>query len=153
MNKNVDSKRKRRQLVQLIEAVKLLHQHNVPLNNVRLKLQLSLLEFAADSVEALIPRSGKKPRSWKYRCMLATFAAAVTALKKERGVDDAIVDVAIHHGVTRKELKNFRDRLNRGRADGLSRCIYKINLAHFAERSRAELFAILRRYMYLTSPS
>ena len=144
--------RKRRQLFELIGVLDFLHQHNAPL-----KMHQSLLEITIDTVEALLPRSGRPPRSWEYRCKMATLAAAVTALttlKKERGIEATIAEIATRHGIARKELSLFRDgliryRSRRKKADGLSRYIYERSVASFAKKSRVEIFAFLKG-LYLT---
>ena len=51
--------------------------------------------------------------------MMTAYAAAVTALAKEHGVERAIAVVATRNGLNRNDLKNFRTRLLRGRADGV----------------------------------
>jgi hypothetical protein len=79
------------------------------------------------------------------RVALSAFAAAVTVLKRERGVASAIADVAVQHGVDQKEIKNFRDRLNRGRADPMSDYMYKSWLADFESMPSAEIMAQLDR--------
>jgi hypothetical protein len=90
-------------------------------------------------------RKGKKPRKSTLRCKLAAFSAAVTALKKEQTVDAVIAEIATPHGMSRKELKNFRDRLNRGLADGGSVVCYKSFLSIFRKMSKAEIMSILAR--------
>jgi hypothetical protein len=77
------------------------------------------------------------------RGVLATFSAAVTVLKKDRLVDDVIAEVATPNGINRKELKNFRNRLNRGRAHWRDENNYQIALAYMESMTRAEIMSLL----------
>jgi hypothetical protein len=90
-------------------------------------------------------KGGKKPRKLRYRTALAVFAAAVTAMKSGRRVDDVIAEVATPNGINRKELKNFRDRLNRGLIDGGPKAVYRLTLAGFQRMTRAEIMSVLSR--------
>ena len=73
----------------------------------------------ADEVFArhLDGRPGKKPMNFSRRAALSGFAAAATVLKEGRTVDDVIAELAIPNRVDRKEVGNFRDRINRGVID------------------------------------
>jgi hypothetical protein len=88
---------------------------------------------------------GKKPRKLAHRSELATFAAAVTILKRGRRVDEIIAEVATPNGIDRKELKNFRDRLNRGLINDGSGQVYRLMLATFKRMTRAEIMSVLSR--------
>jgi len=80
------------------------------------------------------------------RCVaLAAFAAAVTVLKKKNGVEAAIANVALPHRVDRKEIKNFRDRLNRGRTDPMSDHMYRSYLADYESMTTAEIMVDLEK--------
>jgi len=99
---------------------------------------------------------GKKTQSVSRRIALAAFAAAITTLKDGRRVDEVISEIATANGVSRKELKNFRDRLNRGRADKYAFGAYKIWLSKFEGMPKAEIMIRLKicgRDLYLTPPS
>ena len=89
--------------------------------------------------------NGKRRRKLRDRLELAMLAAAVTVLKKGRTVDAAIAEVATLNGSSRKDLKNFRDRLNRGLADCNSMNLYKLGLRIFEEMTKAEMIAHLAR--------
>jgi hypothetical protein len=88
---------------------------------------------------------GRKPRRMAYRTALATFAAAVTILKKGRRIEDVIAEVATPSGIDRKELKNFRDRLNRGLVQDGSVRVYRVMLATFRRLTRSEIMSVLSR--------
>jgi hypothetical protein len=88
---------------------------------------------------------GRKPRKLSYRTTLATFAAAVTILKKGRTVAAAIAEVATPNGIDRKELKNFRDRLNRGLVNDGSKEVYRLMLATFKSMPRDKIMSVLSR--------
>jgi hypothetical protein len=79
------------------------------------------------------------------RVALSAFAAAVTVLKREKGVEAAIAGVAVPNGVDRKEIKNFRDRLNRGRADAMSDHMYRSYLADYESMTVAEIMVDLEK--------
>jgi hypothetical protein len=87
--------------------------------------------------------NGKKRRKLGTRCTLAIFSAAVTVLKMGRLVDDVIAEVATPNGINRKELKNFRDRLNRGLAHSGDESVYRTALAYMESMTRAELMSHL----------
>jgi len=87
--------------------------------------------------------NGKKRRKLGTRCTLAIFSAAVTVLKKGRRVDDVIAEVATPSGINRKELKNFRDRLNRGLAHSSDESAYRTALAYMESMTRAEIMSHL----------
>jgi len=87
---------------------------------------------------------GKKPQMFTHRIAMAAFAAAVTVLKKDRGVEGAIADVATANNISRNAIKNFRDRLNRGRSDDLSNKAYKVYLATYEGKSKTEIMLSLR---------
>jgi hypothetical protein len=108
-------------------------------------MHLFLLELMGEILDALMPPSGRKSRKVAYRYALATFAAGVTALTKGRGIGAAIAAVGVRGGVTRKELKNFRDRLIRKRADILSYYFYESSVAAFAQKSTDEILAVLQK--------
>jgi hypothetical protein len=108
-------------------------------------IRFEILFDLADTLEADAVINGRKPMRLSGRLALAAFAAAVTVLKKERGVASAIADVAVPHGVDQKELKNFRDRLNRGRADRWSDYMYKLVLAKFEKKPKARIMSTLNR--------
>jgi hypothetical protein len=82
-------------------------------------------------------------RKLRVRYELAVLSAAVTVLKKNKPVDAAIAAVATPNGISRKDLKNFRDRLNRGLADGASVLVYKTALSRFEEMTGADIMALL----------
>jgi hypothetical protein len=88
---------------------------------------------------------GKKRRKIGLRCTLAVFSAAVTILKKGHPVDAVIAEVATPNAISRKELKNFRDRLNRGLADAASVNAYKAALNAFEKMTKAEILSFLAR--------
>jgi hypothetical protein len=88
---------------------------------------------------------GKKRRKVGLRCTLAIYSAAVTALKKGRPIDAVIAEVATPNGISRKELKNFRDRLNRGLADAASMNAYKSALSSCEKMTKAEILSFLAR--------
>jgi hypothetical protein len=66
-------------------------------------------------------------------------------LKKDKTVDAAIAEVATLNGSSRKDLKNFRDRLNRGLADATSMNLYKLGLSWFEKMTEAEIMSQLDR--------
>jgi hypothetical protein len=88
-------------------------------------------------------RPGKKRRKIGLRCTLAVFSAAVTILKKGHPIDAVIAEVATPNGISRKELKNFRDRFNRGLADAASVNAYKCALSAFEKMTKAEILSFL----------
>jgi hypothetical protein len=102
---------------------------------------MPLIEFYRE----LVNGRGKKRRKLSVRCGLASFAEAVTVLKKGRPVDDVIAEVALPNGIDRKELRNLRDRLNRGLADQASVAAYKAALRGFEGMARAEIMSVLAR--------
>ena len=89
--------------------------------------------------------NGKKPMRLSRRVGLAAFAAAVTTVKKERGVAAAIAEVAVPHGIEQKEIKNFRDRLNKGRTDPMSAYMYKSYLADYQAMTKTEIMGDLKK--------
>jgi hypothetical protein len=97
--------------------------------------------------------TGKKRRKVALRCTLAIFSAALTALKAGRMVDDVIAEVATPNGIGRKELKNFRDRLNRGLSDEASANAYKAALSGFKKMTKAEILTHLARATLKVSDS
>jgi hypothetical protein len=88
---------------------------------------------------------GAKPRKLGYRVTLAVFAAAVTVLKTGQTVDEAIAEIATPNGIDRKDIRNYRDRLNRGLVTDGTQETYKLILAAFKKMPRAEMMAILAR--------
>ena len=56
-----------------------------------------------------------------------------------------IAEIATPNGISRKELKNFRDRLNRGLSDEASTSAYKAALSGFEKMTKAEILAHLGR--------
>ena len=72
---------------------------------------------------------------------MAAMSAAVTVFKSGQSVDAAIAEIAVAHGVNRKELRNFRDRINRGRADRSSRYIYEKFLRKFKGMTKPQIMA------------
>ena len=88
---------------------------------------------------------GAKPRKLGYRVTLAVFAAAVTVLKTGQTVDEAIAEIATPNGIDRKDISNYRDRLNRGLVTDGTQETYKLILAAFKKMPRAEMMAILAR--------
>ena len=60
-------------------------------------------------------------------------------------VDDVIAEVATPNGISRKELKNFRDQLNRGLSDDASANAYKAAFSGFEKMTKAEILAHLAR--------
>jgi hypothetical protein len=129
-----------RHLMKLLEVAKYLQVHGAPLD-----MKLSLAEIASEFMDASRETRGRRPRKLWYLATLAVFAAAVTVLKKERGVEGAIADVATPYGIGRKELKNFRQRLNRGRADTLLAGAYRLSVAKFETMSKADIFVFLSK--------
>jgi hypothetical protein len=83
--------------------------------------------------------SGKKRRKLGLRTALATFSAAVTMLKKGRTVEAVIAEIATPNGISRKELKNFRNRLNRGLAPPGAVSAYQHALAYMEGMNKTEL--------------
>jgi hypothetical protein len=98
-----------------------------------------------DIEDSLNGKGGRKPRTHGARNKLATFSAAVTVLKRGRRVDDVIAELAGPNGISRKDLKNFRDRLNRGLADPGSVNVYEFMLSAFKRLTKAEIKSILAR--------
>jgi integrase len=100
-----------------------------------------IIDYLVDAMVAEWTRDqpGRKPQRFTHRIAMAAFAAAVTVLKKDRSVEGAIADIAIANNISRKAIKNFRDRLNRGRSDDLSNKAYKVMLANYEGKSRAEI--------------
>lgn len=76
-----------------------------------------ILEDMLDSEFAAQAAQGRKPRPMSWRLSMAVFSAAVTALKGSGSVDTALAIVARAGGVSKGELRTFRDRINRGLAD------------------------------------
>jgi hypothetical protein len=95
----------------------------------------------ADLYNDLRRGSGKKPRRIGLRNALTVFSAAVTILKKGRTVDAAIAEIATPNGLNRKQIKNFRDRLNRGLAKPSDEFGYRHALAYMEGMTRAELIS------------
>jgi hypothetical protein len=60
-------------------------------------------------------------------------------------MDDVIAEVATPNRIDRKELKNFRDRLNRGLIDDGTETVYRLMLADFQRMTRAEIMSVLSR--------
>jgi hypothetical protein len=106
---------------------------------------MPLLEIQRDHIGGGRKRPGRKRRKLSYRTALATFAAAVTAMKSDRTMDDVIAEVATPNRIDRKELKNFRDRLNRGLIDDGTETVYRLMLADFQRMTRAEIMSVLSR--------
>jgi hypothetical protein len=103
------------QAVAILEAMIALHELGAPHEKIEpLKKTVTLFLDDLNQSDAV---NGKKPMRLSRRVALSAFAAAVTVLKREKCVEAAIAEVAVPNGVDRKEIKNFRDRLNRGRAD------------------------------------
>ena len=88
---------------------------------------------------------GKKPRALRYRIALATFAAAVTVLAKGQTVDAAIAEVATPNRISRKDIKNLRDRLNRGLVSDGTVATYEMMVATFRRLTREEIMSVLSR--------
>jgi hypothetical protein len=88
---------------------------------------------------------GNKRRELGLRSTLAIFSAAVTILKKGRTVDVAIAEIATPNGINRKQLKNFRNRLNRGRANSGDVFAYRYALAYMEGMTRVELISHIAR--------
>jgi hypothetical protein len=138
---NTDFQRWRIQAEAVMDALLTLSESGAPPEKLEpLKKALTILFNDLEESKAV---NGKKPMRVSRRVALAAFAAAVTVLKRDRGVAAAIADVAVPHGVDQKDIKNFRDRLNRGRADPMSDHIYKFWLADFESMPRAEIMAQL----------
>ena len=60
-------------------------------------------------------------------------------------MEAAIAGVAVSNGVDRKEIKNFRDQLNRGRADLMSDHMYRSYLADYESMTVAEIMVDLEK--------
>jgi hypothetical protein len=88
---------------------------------------------------------GNERRELGLRSTLAIFSAAVTILKKGRTVDVAIAEIATPNGINRKQLKNFRNRLNRGRANSGDVFAYRYALAYMEGMTRVELISHVAR--------
>ena len=88
-------------------------------------------------------RKGKKPRKFGQLAVLSTFAAAVTVLKKGRTVDATIAEIATPSGLSRKDIKNFRDRINRGLVHDGSEVNYKMMVIWFQRIPRTEIMETL----------
>jgi hypothetical protein len=82
---------------------------------------------------------GRKPRKLLEYVALLVCASAVTALKKEGGVDRAIREVAKAAGFSRKDVKNFRDSLHRGTAHPQCMGGYKKVVADCESMSKEEI--------------
>ena len=106
--------------------------------NIRPENILPLLEAQRD----LRKPKGKKPRKFSHSLALSTFAAAVTALKEGSTVDAAIAEVATPNGISRKDIKNYRDRLNRGLVNDAS---YRVMVATFRGLTREQIISYLSR--------
>ena len=89
-------------------------------------------------------RRGKKRRKLSYLATLTTFAAAVTVLKKGRTVDAAIAEVATPNGISRKDIKNLRDRLNRGLVKDGFQGAYRMMVVTFKKLTR-QILSVLSR--------
>jgi hypothetical protein len=96
-------------------------------------------------------RSGKRP-DLKNIVTLSIFSAAVTVLKKGSTVSAAIAEVATPNRISRKDLKNFRDRLNRGRAGPCASAAYRTALTYMEGMTKAELLAHLSRVSFVPNP-
>lgn len=88
---------------------------------------------------------GRKPRKLSYRIALTTFAAAVTVLAKGQMVDAAIAEVATPNRISRKDIKNLRDRLNRGLVSDGTVATYEMMVAMFRRLTREEIMSVLSR--------
>jgi hypothetical protein len=119
--------------VTLLNAVKTILAAGAPPEQI-----MPLVEMARD-----VGRVGRTPRKLGYRTTLATFAAAVTVLKKGRTVDAAVAEIATPNGISRKDIKNYRNRINRGLITDGSQGTYKLMLATFQRMSREEIMSIL----------
>jgi hypothetical protein len=97
----------------------------------------------ADLYNDLRGGTGRKRRKLGLRVTLATFSAAVTILKKGRTVDAVIAEIATPHGINRQELKNFRNRLNRGLGHPREVGRYQYALAYMQGMTQAELMTHL----------
>jgi hypothetical protein len=124
----------------LLKAARTMLVANTPPEEI-----MPLIEIQRDHTGGGRKRSGRKPRKLSYRTALAIFAAAVTTMKSGQLVDDVIAEVATPNGIDRKELKNFRDRLNRGLIDGGPKRVYRLTLAAFQRMTRAEIMSVLSR--------
>jgi hypothetical protein len=131
------------QAAAILEAMIALVELGAPREKIEpLTRTVTLFLNDLDQSEAV---NGKKPMRLSRRVALAAFAAAVTILKRERGVEAAIARVALSHGVDRKEIKNFRDRLNRGRADPMSDHMYRSYLADYESMTESEIMGDLAK--------
>lgn len=128
----------------LVAAAVFLIQAKAPSETISALIEIidDLLDTSAMSWTVGHP--GKKPQKFTHRVAMARFAAAVTVLKRERGIEGAIADVATANNISRKGIKTFRDRLNRGRADYPSSMAYKSALADYESKSKAEIMLNLR---------
>ena len=93
----------------------------------------------ADLYNDLQGRNGKRLRRMGLRTTLAVFSAAVTILRKGRAVDAIIAEIATPNGLSRKEIKNFRDRLNRGLASPSAVGVYREALAYMGRMTETEI--------------
>jgi hypothetical protein len=114
---------------------------------------VGLVEIMTDIMDAADqPAIGKKRRKLALRIKMAAFAAGVTALRGNgRPIDDIIAELATPAGISRKDLKAFRDRLNRNLSDSYSRVFYDEYLRRFQGKSESEIVRELGQVvMYLT---
>jgi hypothetical protein len=137
-------KRTERHVLALMAAAEFLMEAKAPP-----KMITPLFEIIGDLMDASVMswtqgQSGKKPQKVTHRFAMAAFAAAVTVLKKERGVEAAIADIATANNISRKAIKNFRDRINRGRSDSVTSKAYKEWLAQYEGKSKREIMLRLR---------
>jgi hypothetical protein len=84
---------------------------------------------------------GRKPRPGQG--MMIGLVAAVDVIAKGRwGVDDVIAEVARAAGVAHKELKNYRQRWQRGRIDPTY--AYISALGTFEKMTKAEILTEIK---------
>jgi hypothetical protein len=137
-----EANRLKRQVSALVQALGVLIELDAPPEVVEQLKGLCRELMNKIGTEVYRGSPGKKPRDWTLRLVLAASSAAVTVLKNGRGVDAAISRVAVSAGVDRKELKSFRNRLNRGLGGHFARP-YNRYLSDFAGMTEAQIIESL----------
>jgi hypothetical protein len=120
----------------LLFAIAFLEAHNAPPESVYLLFDL---------YNVLKRRGGNPPRPTGTRHKLAVLAAAVTALKPWYVVDAAVAEVATRGKADRKEIRNFRNCINRGKARSDDAECYSRALAIFNGKPKSEILAAVKR--------
>jgi hypothetical protein len=126
------------QLDALIAAIDELRKAGAPDEKI-----YPLYEIITDLCDTHDPeKRRRRPHGERYN--LGVAAAAVTALRRGGGVDRAIAEVAKLRGLSCKELREARDRLHRGQADGTSAHAYKQWLKLFQTETKEDIVRQLR---------